>query len=226
LPNASVAVTFTAGAIATPATTAEGCVVNASEAAAAGETVNAVLVAVSRPLEAVSVLLPTRFTLSAGNVATPVVSVVTAAPPVSVPVPVIVSATEVPGTVFPNASVAVTFTAGAIATPATKAEGCVVNASEAAAACDTVNAVLVAVSRPLLAVSVLLPTRFTDNAANVATPVVSVVIAAPPVSVPVPVIVSATETLGTVLPTCSPRLHRLNEPRTLKGYKPAPAKTS
>jgi hypothetical protein len=75
LPNASVAVTFTAGAIATPATTAEGCVVNASDAAAAGETVNAVLVAASRPLEAVSVLLPTRFTLSAAKVAVPVASV-------------------------------------------------------------------------------------------------------------------------------------------------------
>ena len=62
-------------AIATPATTADGCVVNASEAAAADETVNALLVAVSRPLVAVSVLLPTRFTLSAANVATPVASI-------------------------------------------------------------------------------------------------------------------------------------------------------
>jgi hypothetical protein len=70
-----------------------------------------------------------------------------------------VSATEALGTALPNASVAVTFTAGVIATPATTLEGCVVNASAAAAACETVNAVLVAVSRPLEAVSVLLPTE-------------------------------------------------------------------
>src|SRR5262249_5929321 len=141
LPNASATFTCTAGAIATPATTFVGCAANASAAAAAAETVNALLVAAgSVPLAARSCLLPTRFTLRPLKLALPPASLATGLPPVSVPVPSSASVTDVPGTLLPNASVTRTWTAGAIATPATTFVGCTANASAAAAAGETVNA--------------------------------------------------------------------------------------
>src|SRR5947199_174003 len=111
----------------------------------------------SAPLDAVSCLLPTRSTLSPGNDAAPPASLATAAPPVSVPVPTRDSATDVPATPLPNASVNLSCTPGVIVAPATTFDGCVVNASVVAAAAETVNALLVTgVSAPLDAVSCLL----------------------------------------------------------------------
>src|SRR5438034_1429205 len=61
LPNASVSLSCTAGDTVAPATTFDGCVVNASVVAAAAETVNAVLVTgVSAPLDPESCWLPAR----------------------------------------------------------------------------------------------------------------------------------------------------------------------
>src|SRR5213593_830754 len=98
--------------------------------------------------------------LRPAKLALPLASLTPAPPPVSVPVPTRASETDVPGTALPNASATRTSTAGAIATPATTLLGWTVNASEAAAAGDTVNAVLVALGRaPLEAVNCLLPAR-------------------------------------------------------------------
>src|SRR5438477_452965 len=127
-PNASATLICTAGAIATPAVTLLGWTVNASDAAAAGETVNAVLVALgSAPLEAVSCLPPARLVLRPPKLASPLSSLTTAPPPVSVPAPTSASETDVPGTALPNASATRTSTAGAIATPATTFVGWIVN---------------------------------------------------------------------------------------------------
>ena len=90
----------------------------------------------------------------------PLASLTTAPPPVSVPAPTRASDTDVPATPLPKASATFASTAGAIATPATTLLGWTVNASEAGAAGDTVNAVLVALGRaPLEVVSCLLPAR-------------------------------------------------------------------
>src|SRR5207249_287855 len=145
----------TAGAIATPATTSVGWAANASDAAAAGDTVNAALVTLgSAPLEAVSCLLPARLMLTLANLAMPLASLTTAPPPLSVPVPTRARDTEAPGTPLPNASATLICAAGAIATPATTPLGWTVNASDAAAAGETVNAALVTLGTvPLEAVS-------------------------------------------------------------------------
>src|SRR5213075_686170 len=158
LPNVSFTSTCTATDIVTPATTSAGWAVNDSALAAAGVTSNAAVVTVgSAPLEAVSCLLPTRSTLRPLKLAMPLALLTTAAPPVSVPLPTSASATEVPGTALSNASETRTWTAGAIATPATTSEGCAVIASDAAGAGDTANAALDAVgSAPLDAVRCLL----------------------------------------------------------------------
>ena len=205
LPNASVTRTCTGGAIAAPATTLEGGVWNASVAGAAAATVNDVLVTDgSTPLVAVSCLSPTRFRLSALNVARPAASLSTAVPPDSVPLPTSDSATLVPATLLPSASVTRTCTAGAIAAPATTLLGWVWNASVAAGPAAIVNAVLVAgVSTPLAAVSCFEPVRLTLSALNVARPVASVRWAAPPVSAPVPTSASVTLPPGTPLPNAS-----------------------
>ena len=80
--------TWTAGAIATPATTSEGCAVNDSAEAAAADTVNELVVAAaSAPLDAVSCLLPARSTRRLPKLAMPLALLATAPPPVSVPVP-------------------------------------------------------------------------------------------------------------------------------------------
>ena len=205
LPNASLTLTCTAGAIATPATTLLGPTANVSALAAAGETVNAALVTVgSRPLAAVNCLLPTRFTLAAENVARPAASLATAPPPDSVPVPTRLMEMSWPGTALPNASFTLTCTAGAIATPATTLLGPEANVSALAAAGETVNAVLVTLgSTPLAAVSCLLPTRFTLAPANVARPAALVTTAPPPVSVPVPTSTSDTDCPAIPLPNAS-----------------------
>src|SRR5207249_2141150 len=148
LPKASATLICTAGAIATPATTLLGWTVNASDAAAAGETVNAVLVTLgSAPLEAVSCLLPARLMLRPAKLAVPLPWLAAAPPPARVPAPTSASDTEVPGTPLPKASATLICTAGATATPATTLLGWTVNASEAAAAGDTANAVLVTLVR-------------------------------------------------------------------------------
>src|SRR5262249_18093167 len=159
LPNASATFTCTGGAIVAPATTAEGGTTNDIVAAAAGETVNEPLAAVgSTPLDAVSDLAPTRSTLSAAKLPTPCASVAVARPPVSVPVPTSASATDAPGAPLPNASVTLTWRAGASATPATTSVGWPTNWSAAGAAAFTVNAPLVASgSSALDAVSCLEP---------------------------------------------------------------------
>src|SRR5262249_12342112 len=146
LPNASAALTWTAGAMATPATTLLGPTANARLAAAAGETVNAALVTVGSALRGAACWVRlTRFTLRPSKVATQEPLVGVAPPPVSVPVPTSASDTSWPGTALPNASAALTWTAGAMATPATTLLGPTANARLAAAAGETVNAALVTV---------------------------------------------------------------------------------
>src|SRR5205823_296817 len=138
LPKASATLICTAGAIATPATTLLGWTVNASDAAAAGETVSAVLVTLgSAPLEAVSCLLPARLMLTPAKLALPPASLTPAPPPPRVPAPTRARDTEAPATPLPNASATLICAAGAIATPATTLLGWTVNASDAAAAGET-----------------------------------------------------------------------------------------
>src|SRR2546425_604845 len=120
--------------MATPATTVVAATANVSAAAGADDTVNEAVVTVgSTPLEAVSCLLPARFTLSAENVARPAPSLTTAPPPVSVPVPTSAKATDLAATPLPNASLTLTCTAGAIATPAITLAGATANVSAVAA---------------------------------------------------------------------------------------------
>src|SRR5881628_1069959 len=208
LPKASATLICTAGAIATPATTLVGWTVNASDAAAAGETVNAVLVTLgSAPLEAVTCLLPARLMLTPAKLALPLASLTAAPPPVSVPAPTSASETELPDTALPNPSTTLTRTAGAIATPATTSVGWAANASDAAAAGDTVNAALVTPgSAPHAAVSCLLPARLMLTPANLAMPLASLTTAPPPLSVPVPTRARDTEAPGTPLPNASATL--------------------
>ena len=122
--NASRTSTCTAGATFTPATAPAGCTANVRFAAAAAETVKALLVAVgSTPLEARSCLLPARSTRRLLKLAMPDALLTTAPPPVSVPPPRSANVTDVPATGFVNASRTCTWTAGAIATPATSSAG-------------------------------------------------------------------------------------------------------
>ena len=205
LPNASETLSWTAGVIAAPAVTFVGWTTKASDAAAAGETVNAALVAWgSVPLEAVSCLPPPRSMLRPENVTMPLASVDAAPPPVSVPPPTRPRDTRTPGVPLPNASDTWTCTAGAIAPPATTSDGCAANASEAAAAGETVNAALVTLgSAPLEAASCLLPATSMLNAGKLARPPASLTVAAPPVSVPVPASASDTDAPATAFPNAS-----------------------
>src|SRR5262245_21801112 len=91
---------------------------------------------------------------SVENVATPPTTATVRAPSrlaPAAPVPVVISTVtlpENPVAVLPQGSRAVTTTAGAIASPAIAAVGCVVNTSRLAAAGETANAVLVLPVRP------------------------------------------------------------------------------
>ena len=81
---------------------------------------------VAAPLEAVTVFEPARLMLRLLKVATPLASVDCGFEPLSVPPPFKPSVTAAPGTLFPKLSVARTFTAGEIATPAVASLGCCV----------------------------------------------------------------------------------------------------
>src|SRR5207249_12064041 len=123
LPWASRAVTCTAGVSAAPAAPFGGCTVNASCVAAAADTVKGLLVALVGP-EAAAVRVypvPALLMLRFANVATPLAAA-TVAVPASVPLPgfaprAMVTLPLNPVAVFPCASCAVIWTAGAIAVP-------------------------------------------------------------------------------------------------------------
>ncbi len=145
LPYVSWTVTTGWAANAVPATVdAEGCVVNATLAAAAAVIVKLLLAAwASAPSVAVRVYVPAVLTLQPANVATPatavrglVVQLTLVPPPVTARVTALVS----PVTVLPYVSWTVTTGWAANAVPATvDAEGCVVNATLAAAAAVIVS---------------------------------------------------------------------------------------
>src|SRR5262245_14309925 len=156
--NASVTLTFTAGAIAAPAAALLGWTSNATVAAAPALIEKLVLSVGPAPeVEALSCLFPARSTLRAENVAIPLASVALGALPDSVPVPTRPSDTSSEGTGFVNASVTLTLTAGVMVAPAPTLEGCTSNATFAAAACTTVIAS--ACVSVLLAESVTLTTK-------------------------------------------------------------------
>src|ERR1043165_8056557 len=132
LPNASCTAACTAGVMAVPATALVGWTVNATLAAAAGLMVNAELDApVSAPDAAVGVYPTPALSMERlEKVATPVTADTVAVPdsaplPGLAPIATVMLAVEL-GTRFPNASCTVTWTAGAIATPAVALVGCTV----------------------------------------------------------------------------------------------------
>src|SRR5213082_458279 len=155
-PKLSRAVTWIAGVIAAPAGVLEGCPVNTSRFAGAGEIVNELLVAV-RVVPLIVALAcsvypaPTRVTLRSANVATPFCAATAFVPDSVSPPGLEASATvTVPLKlvhVLPSASLATTCTAGLIATPATAGVGCPVN----------VSCVAATVTRKSVADSALLP---------------------------------------------------------------------
>src|SRR5229473_4818196 len=107
-PNASRALTTTAGVIAAPAPVVLGCPVNASALAAPATTVTAaVCVTVTPAIADVTVFVPTTVELTL-PVATPFASVATAGCVSVFPVPVAVSTTAAPLIGFPKPSRAVT----------------------------------------------------------------------------------------------------------------------
>src|SRR5712692_1707857 len=140
LPNGSCALTCTAGVIVAAAGVVVGCTVNANTLAAAGVMLKAVLATAGSPL-AVAVAwypVPPPSMNRVPKVATPFTAVTAVVPPSTaplVPVPAVTATVTVPvklGTGFPNASSAVTFTAGVIWRSATVVTGCTVNASRVA----------------------------------------------------------------------------------------------
>src|SRR6266849_2370363 len=140
LPKASCALTCTAGVIVAAAGVVVGCTVKASTLAAAGVMLNAVLATAGSPLAVAVNVYPVPLTSMnrVPKVATPATAATAVVPPSTaplVPVPGVRATVTVPvkvGTGFPNASSAVTFTAGVIWRSATVVTGCTVNASRVA----------------------------------------------------------------------------------------------
>src|SRR5262245_19182445 len=193
LLNASCTVTCTAGVMATPAISFVGWTVNASLVAAAGLMLNAELDApVSAPEAAVSVYPTPALSMDRlEKVATPFTAA-TVGVPESVPPPglapmaIVMLAVEL-GTRLPNASCTVTWTAGAMATPAPALVGCTVKASPFATAGLMLNAEEVApVSGAEAAVSVYpVPALSMERLEKVATPFTAATVVVPD-SVPLP----------------------------------------
>src|SRR5262245_5558034 len=178
--NASVTLILTAGAIAAPAAALLGWTSNATVAAAPALMVKLVIdVGPARLVGALSCVEPERPTLSVENVAIPPPSVEAGALPESVPVPTRLSDTSSLETGFENASVTLTFTAGAIVAPAAASLGWTSNATVAAAPALMVKLVLSTGPRlPVEALSCFEPARSTLSAANVASPLASVAVGA------------------------------------------------
>src|SRR5262249_41917067 len=137
--------------------------------------------------------------------ATPLAFVVCVVVPLSVPVPGAPGAIaiEAPGTLLPNESCAWTDTKGVVEATSGVLVGCCTNASDATAPTVIVNELLTADLLLLDAVSVFEPVRLMLRLLKVATPLLSVVCVAVPLSTPVPgapVSAIAMETPGTLLP--------------------------
>src|SRR5204863_8972350 len=129
---------------------AEGAVMRASCPAAAAVMLNDPLVATGIvPLVAVKVYVPTLLTLSPGKLATPATAACVGTPPSVAPPWFAPSATVMLPVncvaVLPDASRAVTCTAGVIGAPAAVFVGCTVNASCVAAPGVTSNGTLAVV---------------------------------------------------------------------------------
>src|SRR5213076_2406628 len=152
LPWASWTATCIAGVIAPPAAALLGCTVKTSFAAAPTPMLNALLVA---PVYPVALLLR----LNVENVATPFTAAIVVVParvPLAglVPIATVMLVVAVV-TVLPWASWTATCTAGVIAAPAAAVLGCTVKTSFAASPALMLNALLVALVRPVaVAVSV------------------------------------------------------------------------
>src|SRR5207247_3853927 len=154
-------------------------------------------------------LSPTRRP-SALKLATPLTAATLVGPPSVLPPGLLPSATVTvpvkPGTGFPAASSAVTWTAGLIAAPATVLDGWTVKASRVAVPGMTSNAVLVAEVKPLtLAVSVYpVPVLLRLKSTNVATPFTAATGVVPLSALPPGLLPSATVTLPVKLGTGFP----------------------
>src|SRR5690242_7963840 len=154
-PAASSAVTCTDGAMAAPASVFDGWTVNTSCAAVPGAMSNAVLVIGVNP-EAAAVNVypaPALLMVRSKNVATPPTAV-TGVVPLSVPPLGLLASAMLtdpvnPGTRFPSASSARTFTAGEIWCPATVVPGSVPKTSWVALPAVMLKEVLVAVLKPV-----------------------------------------------------------------------------
>src|SRR6266849_2715587 len=154
LPKASWALTCTGGVIVGPASVVVGCTVNANTLAAAGVILNAVLTTAGSPVAVAVRVYPVPLTSmnSVPKVATPFSAATTVVPPSTAPFPATSATVTVPvklGTGFPNASSAVTFTAGVIWRSATVVTGCTVNANRVASPAPMLKLVLEPVVRPV-----------------------------------------------------------------------------
>src|SRR6266567_661360 len=171
-PNASRAVTSTAGVMVAAAAVLVGCTVNTSRDAAAGVMLKVALVTPRSPsAEKLSVYpVPTLSIDKSENVASPPTAATVVLPervpppgstvvvPLSVLPPGLLPSATVTlpvnvGTRLPAGSSALSWTAGLIAPPATVLVGCWVNASRVAAPGVIVKPLLVAFSPVAVAVS-------------------------------------------------------------------------
>src|SRR5712692_4105391 len=213
-PNASSAVTFTAGVIWRSATVVTGCTVNASRVAVPLVMLKLVLEPTVSPVAAAvsASPVPLVLLLNVAKVAPPPTAA-TGGGPASVapcfPVPAAIATGTVPtkvGTRLPNGSCALTCTAGVIVAAAGVVVGCTVNVSMLAAAGVILNAVLVTAGSPLaVAVSVYpVPLLSMNSVANVATPFTAATAVVPPSTAPFPA-TSATVTVPVKLGTGFPR---------------------
>src|SRR5436190_1016418 len=155
LPWASWTATWTARVIAAPAAVSLGCTVKTSFAAAPTAMLNALLVPPVRPVaDAVSLspvpALSLHGSLPISTPLTAAIVVVTEMVPLAGSVPIVtVMLVVAVVTVLPWASWTATCTAGAIPAPAAAVLGCTVKTSFAASPAPMLNALLVALVRPV-----------------------------------------------------------------------------
>src|SRR5713101_3927152 len=154
LPKASCTLTWTAGVIVAAAGVVVGCTVNASTLAGAGVMLKAALVTAARPgVVAVSVYpVPPLSMNRVLKVATPLAAAIAVVPPSTAPFPATSATVTVPLNAvagLPNASSAVTFTAGVIWRSATVVVGCTVNTSRVAVPLVMLKLVLKPVVSPV-----------------------------------------------------------------------------
>src|SRR5207249_4457777 len=177
-----------------PAAAVVGCMVKASCVGAPGFMSNGALVAPASPVAVADsvypvppVTVPVLSMLRPENVATPPTAATVRVPDKvapGAPVPGVIAAVTLPvkpGTVLPNASCAVTSTAGVIVAPAIVFVGCTVKASRVAVPLVTLKGVLVAARSPVAVAERAYPVPLlsTRSVLKVATPPTAATVVVP-----------------------------------------------